>query len=201
MGDEGFDQISAGFFESFGTAEVCGVGLHECGIEIELANQKAELVAQSRLAVTRTISVPGNRRGLLGIRRWRRRRKGSKLFDRAQADTISLAEGAIDSACLSHTHLCTADERRDVRGIGIAVSHKPARARRLVDSRLEDPAAPGGITKTLFNDRFDSKAAAVFCYAQEACMSDIPPAIKEAEFSSCHIQQVRSGHYFESCLG
>ena len=51
MGDEGFDQITTGFFEGFGAAEVGGVGLHECGIEVVLADQKAELIAQSRLAV------------------------------------------------------------------------------------------------------------------------------------------------------
>ena len=69
MGDEGFNQISTSFFESFSAAEIGGVGLHQCGIEIELANQKAELVAQSRLAVIRTISIVINRSGLLGIRR------------------------------------------------------------------------------------------------------------------------------------
>ncbi len=67
MGDEGFDQITTGFLESFGAAEVGGVGLHECGVEVVLPNQKAELVPQSRLAVTGTISVARNGRGLLGM--------------------------------------------------------------------------------------------------------------------------------------
>jgi hypothetical protein len=65
MGDEGFNQLSAGFLENFGAAEVGGIGLDECGIEIELSNQKAELVPQSGLAVTRTISIARKRRGLL----------------------------------------------------------------------------------------------------------------------------------------
>src|SRR5271169_552096 len=67
MGDEGFDQIPTGFFESFGAAEVRGVGLHKCGVEIKLPNQKAKLVPESGLAVTGTISVARNRRGLLGM--------------------------------------------------------------------------------------------------------------------------------------
>ena len=67
MGDEGFDQIPTGFFEDFGAAEVGGIGLHESGIEIELSNEKAELVAQSGLTVTRTISIARNGRGLLGM--------------------------------------------------------------------------------------------------------------------------------------
>ena len=67
MGDEGFDQISTGFFESFGAAEIRCVGLHECGVEVELPDQKAELVPQSGLAVTRTISTVQKQAGLLGM--------------------------------------------------------------------------------------------------------------------------------------
>jgi hypothetical protein len=67
MGDEGFDQIPTGFLESFGAAEVCGISLHECGIEVELANQKAELVPETGLAVARAISIARKRRGLLRI--------------------------------------------------------------------------------------------------------------------------------------
>ena len=67
MGDEGFDQITTGFLESFGAAEVGGVGLHECGVEVELPDQKTELIPQSGLTVTRTISIARNRRGLLGM--------------------------------------------------------------------------------------------------------------------------------------
>jgi hypothetical protein len=89
----------------------------------------------------------------MGRRRWRRER--SKLFDRAQADSIGFAEGAIDCAGLRHAHLGPADQRRYVGRISVAIAYKAARARRLVDSRLEDPAAPGGITETLFNDRSD----------------------------------------------
>jgi hypothetical protein len=42
--DEGFDQIPAGFFEGFSSAEVSCVGLNERGIQIVSANQEAELV-------------------------------------------------------------------------------------------------------------------------------------------------------------
>ena len=51
MGDEGFDQIAAGLLKCFGTAEVGGVGLHEVRIEVVLADQKAELIAETRLAI------------------------------------------------------------------------------------------------------------------------------------------------------
>ena len=51
MGDEGLDQIAAGVLEGFGTAEMSGVSLDECRIEVVLADQKAELVAEAGLAV------------------------------------------------------------------------------------------------------------------------------------------------------
>jgi hypothetical protein len=51
VGDEGLDQVPAGLPDGLGTAEVRGVGLHEVGIEVVLADQEAEPVAETRLAV------------------------------------------------------------------------------------------------------------------------------------------------------
>jgi len=51
VGDEGLDQVSARFLDGLGAAEVRGVGLHEVGIEVVLADQKAEAIAEARLAV------------------------------------------------------------------------------------------------------------------------------------------------------
>ena len=45
MGDEGFDLLAGGFAEGFGAAEVDGVGLDQVGIELMLADQLAEAVA------------------------------------------------------------------------------------------------------------------------------------------------------------
>ena len=49
--DEGFDLISAGISQGGGAAVVCGIGLHEASIELVLADQKAEAVAEARLSV------------------------------------------------------------------------------------------------------------------------------------------------------
>ena len=51
MGDEGFDQIPSSPGESLRAAEVGGISLHKCGIEAVLANQKAQLIAEPRLAI------------------------------------------------------------------------------------------------------------------------------------------------------
>ena len=53
--DEVFDLLASGVFEGFGTAEVDGVGFHQFGIELVLADDLAEPVAD---LVTGTIAVP-----------------------------------------------------------------------------------------------------------------------------------------------
>ena len=64
--DEGFDLISAGISQGGGSAVVGGIGLHEASIELVLANQQAEAVAEARLAVlVAVISVRG-RLALIG---------------------------------------------------------------------------------------------------------------------------------------
>jgi hypothetical protein len=162
--DEGFNQIPAGLFEGFGAAEVCGIGLHECGVEIELSNQKAELVPQSWLAVTRTVSVARKRRGQLGMRRWRRRREGSKLFDRAQADTISFPESAIDGAGFGNSHLSPTDKRRHVRRINVAVADKSLRTSSFVYRRLEYPS--DGLGVAVFTNWLNSDTRATIPISQ-----------------------------------
>jgi hypothetical protein len=46
---EGLDQISTGFPKSLGTAELRGVRLNQCGIEVVLPDQEAEVVPQPGL--------------------------------------------------------------------------------------------------------------------------------------------------------
>ena len=45
-GNEGFDQVSAGITERFGSAEVGRIAFHEAGIEFVFADQQAESVAE-----------------------------------------------------------------------------------------------------------------------------------------------------------
>src|ERR1700690_4243026 len=49
VGDEGFDQLTTGVLECLRAAEVSGIGLHQSGIEVVLADQKTELIPQTRL--------------------------------------------------------------------------------------------------------------------------------------------------------
>jgi hypothetical protein len=55
MGDKGFNDLPAGFFKCLSAAEFSGVGLDESRIEVVLADQKAELVTQSRRITIRYV--------------------------------------------------------------------------------------------------------------------------------------------------
>jgi hypothetical protein len=61
MGDEGLDQFPAGAAESGGAAEVGGIGFYEIGIEVVLADEKAELIPEPRLAISGTIGRKNGR--------------------------------------------------------------------------------------------------------------------------------------------
>ena len=54
--DEGFHLLAGGLAESLGAAEIDGVGLHEIGIELVLANELAKAVAELGAAVVSVLS-------------------------------------------------------------------------------------------------------------------------------------------------
>jgi hypothetical protein len=76
-----------------------------------LANQQAETVTEARLSVVGTIiSVRG---GLGLIRRFGNlgSRSPAKLLDGTEADSVGLAEGAVDCAGFGNAEFATADQR------------------------------------------------------------------------------------------
>ena len=48
--------------------------------------------------------------------------KGPDFLDRADADAVGLAQGAIDGPSFRHAHLGAVDKERDIGRIGIAVA-------------------------------------------------------------------------------
>jgi len=79
------------------------------------------------------------------------KREGPDLFDRAEARATGLAQGAVDSPGFRHAHLGTTDQRRDVRGISVAVARESLATRRLANNGSEDPVVGGWVTE--FTDR------------------------------------------------
>jgi hypothetical protein len=54
---EAFDLLAGGFAESLGAAEIDGVGLHQVGVELVLADQLTEAVADLRAAVVSVLAI------------------------------------------------------------------------------------------------------------------------------------------------
>lgn len=127
VGDEGLDLFAGGVAEVFCGTELGRVALDQAGIELVLADELAEAIAQAGLTIPRTFfvgRVTGEGVFRFGIDR---RSEGSQFFDRAEADAVSLAQGAVDSPGFRHAHLGTADQGRDVRGVSVAVADEAAR--------------------------------------------------------------------------
>ena len=123
VGDEVFDLLTSRFAEGFGAAEIDGIGLDQVGIELVLADQLAEAVADLGAAVVSVLAIDRLRRELLRLPRRRNRfGKRADLLDRADADAVGLAQGPVDRPGLGHPHLGAMDQGRHIGGIGIAVA-------------------------------------------------------------------------------
>jgi hypothetical protein len=85
-----------------------------------LADELAEAVADR---ATTVVPVAICRLGqLLGL--WTRiglTSEGTDLLDRADADAVGLAEGAVDGTGFGHAHLGAVNEWRDIGGIRVAI--------------------------------------------------------------------------------
>jgi len=63
-----------------------------------------------------------------------------KLFERAEGNPVSLAQGSVDSPRFGHPHFgMVEDEWGDVAGMRIPVAHEASALGGFVDSGLENP--------------------------------------------------------------
>ncbi len=105
--DEFADLLSCRLFEFIDFTEIGGVGLHQTSLQLVLPNEEAQAVAERMFPTVVVINVTGWRPALS---RWRKRtRKGSEFLYRADTDTVSFPQGAIDGACLGYTKFCAPD--------------------------------------------------------------------------------------------
>src|ERR1035438_1600930 len=149
---EAFDLLTSGVFEGFGTAEIDGVGFHQFGIELVLADDLAKSVANfvtsTTIAVPVSIGILGRKLMLIGSSCHRTGIR-SDLLDRADSDAIRLAQGAIDGSGFRDPHLGAADQQRNVGRVSVAVANESSGLFGRKHRRLEDETIDCGITQRI----------------------------------------------------
>lgn len=126
-----------------------------------LSDQETESITKARLSVARTVPVRRWSTRSLSDRR-RGRRDVAEFFDRTQADAVGFAQGATDGPGFRNAHFCPADEWRNVRRVGIAVTDKAFGAGRCICRGLEDPSIGAAFRQPTINRSSDSSAPTPF---------------------------------------
>ena len=178
--DEVFNLFPVGLSKRLCAAEVDGVGLYQFGIEFVLADDLAETVPD--LGAT---AIPVSIR-VLGRKLLSRNRSCPDLLDRADADAVGLAEGAIDRSSFGYAHLGTADERGDVGRIGVTVADKAGGALRGIGRCLEDETIRRRITQRIDGFNMDAAASLATRQPQQPCMRHVPVAVDHLEVTVLH---------------
>ncbi len=177
---EAFDLLTSSIFEGFGTAEVDGVGFDQLGIELVLADDLAEPVADLVSGtVAAAVSVDAFGWKLLCIRKGTRWTGiGADLLDRADADAIGLPQSTIDGSGLGYAHLGAADQERDVGRVGIAVADETGGTFGRIHGRLKDEPTGRGITQRIDRLDMDTAASLATCQPNQSGVSYKPAIVK-----------------------
>jgi hypothetical protein len=179
--------FSIGLPKSFCSAVVDGVGPDQFRVELVLADDLAELVANLG---ARNLSVPicVLRRELLS-----RIGRGSYFLDRTDPDAVGLAQRSIHVAGLGDAHLSAADHRGNVGGIGIAVPDKADQTLGRVDRGLQHDAARLRITQGIDGLHMDAPAPLPMRQPEQSDMCHAPVAIDDLDFAGGPVP-TDSGH-------
>jgi hypothetical protein len=180
--DKGLYKRPAGSAQGLGTTEVSGVAFDQSRVKLMLADQLAETIPKSWLAVVGGRTVAGRYSTSLPLFSFRRP-KGSEFLDRTQTNPIGLAQGSVDGPSLGHPHLGPTDKSRDIGRVRVPVAHEALRVRRLVDRGSEDPAVGGGIAELTKRLSSDTRAAMTAGEPKQAGMGYVPPSVKTAQFA------------------
>src|SRR5436190_21930729 len=121
-----------------------------------LANELAKSIAHGTAAA---VTVGRLWRQLLRLSGWFKWfGKRADLFDRADPDSVGLAESTIHSPRLCHAHFGSVNLERDIGGIGVAITDKFLISR-LNNRCLEDPTALFGTGNAFRQFRHNALAA------------------------------------------
>src|ERR1700722_8986012 len=124
MGNEVCDLLARGITKSLHTAEIGRIRLDQSGVELMLANQLAEAIADLGATIV-PVSVGRLRRELfrLALRLWWFSER-TDFLNGTDANAIGLAQGSVNGTGLRDPHLGAMDDERDIRGVGVAIADK-----------------------------------------------------------------------------
>src|SRR5260370_29876782 len=127
--------------------------------------------------------------------------EGPQLLDRAEADPVRLSQGSVDCPRFGNAQLSPVDRQGNIGRISVTVTDETFRTGRLVDRCFEDPASSNRVTEVA--NLFDANAiaATACCQTQEACMGDVPPALKKKEIAKSDCKSVAFGERSNNLQG
>src|SRR5438876_7235122 len=188
MSNEVLDLLARGVTQRLGAAEVDGIALHQVGIELVLANDLAKPIADLWAAAVSARRLRWELARLMP--RLRGMGSRSDFIDRADADTVCLAQCTVDCTGLSNSQFCAVHEWRNIGGIGITETHESLARSRLVDDSFECPAEHRWFTE--IPNRFCVHTPTMFAISQthEAGMGDIPTSVEDLQITRFHRESV-----------
>src|SRR5208282_1215628 len=129
------------------------------------ADQKAELVAKAWLPIVVMAVVSNGRRGgLISLVSSRGLWGPAKFVDRAEANSVCFAEGAVDSSGFSNSQFRPSDQRGDIRRLGLAITHESSRPTRFVNRGPKNPPVSDRIRLSLLQNSANSDASFPLSY-------------------------------------
>src|ERR1019366_388985 len=178
---EVFDLLTSGVFEGFGTAEVDRVGFYQLGIELVLADDLAEpvadLVTSTTIAVPVSVGILGRKLTLIGSPR-RRTRIRSDLLNRADSDAIGLAQGAIDRPSFRYAHLGASHQHGNVGRVSVPVADETGGIFGRIYRRLEDETIGRRITQRIHGLDMDTTTSFATCQPNKSGVGYEPAILK-----------------------
>lgn len=138
--DEAFHLFAGSFAKRLDAAEVRCIRLDQVGIELMLANDLTETVADFGASVV-PIAIGRLWRKFLrlsGGLRWLG--EGPDFLDRADADSVCLAQGAVHGSGFRDSHFGAVNKERNIGGIGVTITNKSFAIAGLKDCGFECPS-------------------------------------------------------------
>lgn len=198
MRDEVLDLLAGRIAKRLNATEIGRIGLDQVRIELVLANQLAEAVANLGAAVV-PVSVCRLRRELFRLSaRLRWFSKGPDFLDGTDTDAVRLAESTIDSSCLCHSHFGAVNKEGDIGRVGVTVTDEAFASSRLVNSGFESPSLCWRITKAGDGPNVNAGAKSATRQSDQACVSGVPPIVEVNQVASSNGEVVLSRYYAKS---